>query len=193
MIVTHNFECCVNRNNGNNFYWHATNFTNRNKVFCNIYIKVKIFMQLFEIVAVFITFLSTFCSSLALLNEPQAIRRFQTLWEGDINVCRRYNLEIPSNIDGGLRGLSLPLLLIFLSPVGQCFWQAPTYFVTYIIFGNIQIRLWHSLLFTVTISSVSEYTDLHFPTQQFVEILLIILLFHFRIINSVCTQNFPKN
>lgn len=42
------------------------------------------------------------------MRESKSISLFGTLQEAESNVCGRYDLGAPSNIDGGLRGLSLP-------------------------------------------------------------------------------------
>ena len=49
----YNIQCCINRNGGNNFSRHVTDFINRNKVLRNTCIKLMTLKNLFKIVPAF--------------------------------------------------------------------------------------------------------------------------------------------
>ena len=49
----YNIQCCINKNGGNNFSLHATDFINRNKVLRNTRIKLMALKNLFKIFPAF--------------------------------------------------------------------------------------------------------------------------------------------
>ena len=84
---------CTSRNDENNVWRYATDFINKNKTARNIYIKLKILIKLFTIVANFNCIFINFIFLLVVLREPQSISRFPTLRESKTNAFELYYLE----------------------------------------------------------------------------------------------------
>ena len=93
--------------------------------------------------------------------------RFLILRDGDTSVCGQNDFGIPSNTDGGSRGLSL-LFTLTIYIVGS-----------FIIFGSALTYLSYSSMFDgnpyiTTFSGLVKYLDEHSPTEHFLGILIFI-------------------
>ena len=102
--------------------------------------------------------------------KTKSICCFWALWQGK-SVSERYHLGYLSNIHHWLQRLLLHFLLIFSSTAAFAtifHIYISMYFVTlFVVFVNVQIHLSNSLfslkkLNTITLSSVTMYSDLHF-------------------------------
>ena len=148
---------CTSINDENNFWRYATDFINKNKTVRNIYIKLKILIKLFTIVADFNCIFINFMFLLVVLREPQSISRFPTLRESKTNAFELYYLE---NLSDGVYRCHF-FLFYFVSSWLLSLTYTNVFCDIFNIFLNIQIHLSHSSL------SVAKKNLIQQPFHQY--------------------------